>query len=151
MTSILGEAQRTMSKIAVGDADSLIALAYKDDANHIRAKKTSEWLLLIGYEIIYPNTAILETITTLKRALSLPDKAALINKQYQQGAFMIQYVNEKIQLRASQRFSRTISKKNTIFDAVVAETAAELGADYIFSFDSWYPKEGFELAEIPEK
>jgi len=147
---MLGEAQRKVSKVAVGDADSLIALAYKDDANHLRARKTSEWLLATGYEIIYPNTAILETITTLKRALNLPDKAALINKHYQQGAFAIQYVDEKIQLSASQRFSLTISKKNTIFDAVVAETAAELGADYIFSFDGWYSKEGFNLAEAPK-
>lgn len=137
------------SKIAVGDADSLIALAYKDDANHIRAKRVSEWLLSVGYEIIYPNTAILEAITALRRALNLPDKAELINKHYQQGAFAVEYVDEIIQLRASQRFSHTYSKKNTIFDAVVAETAAELEADYIFSFDSWYLKEGFDLAEVP--
>lgn len=152
MTIILGEDQKRMkSKIAVGDADSLIALAYKDDANHIRAKKTSEWLLSADYEIIYPNTAILEAITTLKRALNLPDKAHLINKHYQQGAFSVEYIEEEIQWKASQRFEKTNSKKNTIFDAVVAETAAKLEADYVFSFDKWYPKEGFELAEVPEE
>lgn len=140
-----------MNKVVVGDADSLIALAYKDDANHIRARKVSEWLLAVGYEIIYPNTAILEAITALKRALNLSDKAELINKQYQKGAFAVEYVDETIQLKASQRFSHTYSKKNTIFDAVVAETAAGIGADYIFSFDSWYPKEGFTLAEAPEE
>lgn len=152
---MLGEGKRektdNMGKIAVGDTDSLIALVYKDDANHIRARKISEWLLSRGYEIIYPNTAILETITTLKRALNQPDKAALINKQYQQGAFSVEYINEVIQERASRRFEKTVSKKNTIFDAVVAETAIEFGADYIFSFDNWYPKEGFTLAEVPEK
>ncbi len=140
-----------MSKVAVGDTDSLIALVSKDDANHIRAKKTSQWLLAQGYEIIYPNTAILETITTLKRALNQPDKAALINKQYQQGAFNIEYIDEDIQLKASQRFEKAISKKNTIFDAVVAQTAILLGADFIFSFDNWYPKEGFLLAEISQE
>ena len=139
-----------MNKIAVGDADSLIALAYKDDANHARAKRISAWLLSVGYDIIYPNTAILEAITALRRALNLPDKAELINKHYQGGAFMVEYIDEKIQRRASQRFSRTNSKKNTIFDAVVAETAALFEADYIFSFDNWYPREGFDLAKIPE-
>lgn len=140
-----------MGKIAVGDTDSLIALVYKDDANHIRARKISERLLSESYGIIYPNTAILETITTLKRALNLPDKAELINKQYQQGAFNVEYINREIQVRASRRFEKTISKKNTIFDAVVAETAVELGADYIFSFDNWYSKEGFTLAGVPEE
>lgn len=140
-----------MNKIAIGDADSLIALAYKDDANHLRAKQISKWLLLEGYDIIYPNTAILEAITALRRALNLPDKAELINKHYQQGAFTVEYIGEKIQKRASQRFGNAKSKKNTIFDAVVIETAVELEADYIFSFDSWYPGEGFNLAKIPEE
>ncbi len=139
------------NKIVIGDADSLIALAYQDDANHARAQETSEWLLSRRYEIIYPNTAILEAITALKRSLGLVDEANLIDKQYQLGAFAIEYVDEKTQQRASQRFEKTISKKNTIFDAIVVETAIKLGADYIFSFDSWYPKEDFDLVEIPEK
>lgn len=140
-----------MSKIAVGDADSLVALVYKDDANHVRAQKISVWLQSEGYTVIYPNTTILEAITALKRSLNLVDEAHLLNKQYQAGAFAVEYVNENIQLRASQRFEKTISKKNTIFDAIVVETAIELEADYIFSFDSWYPKEGFDLAGVPEE
>ncbi|TSC90007.1 MAG: Uncharacterized protein G01um10145_438 [Microgenomates group bacterium Gr01-1014_5] len=148
MTIMLGVGKRGVmakSKIAVGDTDSLIALVCKEDANHIKAKNISKWLLSQGYEVVYPNTAILETITTLKRALNLPDKAELVNTRYLQGTLSIEYIDEKIQKLASQRFSRTNSKKNTIFDAIVAETAVELGAEYIFSFDSWYSKEGFKL------
>lgn len=137
------------NKIAVGDADGLIALADDKDANYHKAQKVSSWLLEKGYEVIFPNTAILEAITALKRAKNLPEKAHLINRQYQAGAFIIEFVNDKIQQRASRRFETTVSKKNTIFDAVVAETAVELKAGYIFSFDNWYSKEGFNLA--PEK
>lgn len=133
------------SKIVIGDADSLIALAFKDDANHEQAKKISEKLLSLTYEIIYPNTAILEAITTLRRALNLPDKALLVNQQYQQGNITVEYINEVIQLKASQRWQQADSKKNTIFDAVVAETAVAFNADYIFSFDDWYRKQGFTL------
>ena len=147
---MLGEEKRSVShKIVVGDADSLIALAYKDDANHAKAKKVGAWLISKGYEVIYPNTAILEAITALKRSMSLVDEAHLINSQYQAGAFLIEFVSEKVQQGASVRFEKAISKKNTIFDAVVAEVAVELEAEYIFSFDSWYVKEGFRLA--PEK
>lgn len=138
-----------MNKLAVGDADGLVALADEQDSNHLKAQKASEWLLNKGYEIIFPNTAILEAITALKRAKNLPDKAHLINRQYQAGAFLIEFVNDQIQYRASQRFEKTVSKKNTIFDAVVAETAIELDAEYIFSFDSWYLKEGFQF--VPEE
>lgn len=140
-----------MSKLVVGDADALVALADEKDQNFEKALKVSKWLLAKGYQIIFPNTAILEAITALKRAKNLPNKAHLLNKQYQAGAFMVEYIDEKIQRRASQRFESTISKKNTIFDAIVVETAVEFEADYIFSFDNWYSREGFDLAEIPEK
>lgn len=140
-----------MSKLVVGDADALVALADEKDQNFEKALKVSKWLLAKGYQIIFPNTAILEAITALKRAKNLPNKAHLLNKQYQAGAFMVEYIDEKIQRRASQRFESTISKKNTIFDAIVVETAVEFEADYIFSFDNWYLREGFDLAEIPEK
>lgn len=138
-----------MNKLAIGDADGLVALADEADANHSKAQRVSKRLLDEGYEIIFPNTAILEAITALKRAKNLPYKAHLINRQYQAGAFLVEFVNEEIQHRASMRFEKTISKKNTIFDAIVAELAIELQADYIFSFDGWYPKEGFKL--VPER
>ena len=138
-----------MRNLAIGDADVLVALADNQDANHTRAQRVSKWLLDKGYEVIFPNTAILEAITALKRAKNLPEKAHLINRQYQAGAFLIEFVNEEVQKRASVRFEKTISKKNTIFDAIVAEIAVELEAEYVFSFDGWYPKEGFQLA--PQK
>lgn len=131
--------------IVVGDADSLIALAYKDDVHHEKARQISDRLLVEGYKIIYPNTAILEAITALKRALNLSEKALLVNRQYQEGAFNVVYVDENIQTTASYIFNQANSKKNTIFDAVVAATAKELDADGIFSFDLWYPKLGFKL------
>lgn len=140
-----------MNKIAVGDADSLIALADREDANHVRAKKIGAWLLSESYAIIYPNTAILEAITALKRAKNLPEKAHLINRQYQQGAFHVEYITYDIMTRASEIFEEAVSKKNTLFDAIVAATAEKLEADTIFSFDSWYTKLGFSLVESSEK
>ncbi len=136
-----------MSKIVVGDADSLIALVHQADSNHQRAQKISDQLFSGGYEVIYPNTTIVEAVTTLKRALNLPDKAQLINKQYQQGAFHVEYINEEIMARASRIFDKAVSKKNTFFDAIVAATAENLEAEAIFSFDDWYPKLGLKLVE----
>lgn len=131
----------------VGDADSIIALADKQDANHKKAKQVSEYLLLKNYQIIYPNTAVLEAITALMRAKNLPDKAKLISQQYRIGVFTIEYVNSGIQMLAAELFeTRSESKQNTIFDAVIAVAAEKLEADAIFSFDKWYNRLGFKLA-----
>lgn len=132
--------------IVVSDADALIALAHKDDANHNSAVVISTKLLEKGITIIFPNTAIVEAITALKRALNLSQKSALVNKQYQQGVFVVEYVNENIQMLSSKYYEEAISKKNTAFDAIVAATAKTLNADAIFSFDEWYKKLGFKLA-----
>ena len=142
-----GEGKRKVSsKIAIGDADALIALAYKEDFNHQRAKKAVESITSQGYEIIYPNTAILEAITALKRAKNLPEHAHLVNQQYQSGTFTVEFIDEVTQHQASIRFEKTVSKKNTIFDCVVAETALKLGTKIIFSFDDFFTKQGFQLA-----
>lgn len=55
-------------------------------------------------------------------------------------------VDEEIQIRAGQIFDHADSKKNTPFDAIIASCTEHLGADIIFSFDSWYTKLGFKLA-----
>lgn len=137
-----------MNKFIVGDADSLIALAYKDDINHQKARNLAQEILVKGYQIIYPNTAVLEAITTLKRALSLPDKAHLLARQYLQGAFIVEYVDENLQREATNLFDQKAqSKKNTIFDAIVATVAKKTDADAIFSFDEWYSKLGFSSLE----
>jgi predicted nucleic acid-binding protein len=70
----------------------------------------------------------------------------MVNKQYQEGVYNVIYVDEKIQKRASDIFDKkAVSKKNTIFDAIVVATAEQLGTKLIFSFDGWYPKLGFKL------
>lgn len=136
-----------MSNIVVGDTDSLVALADNNDANHKKAIRISEQLISEDFQIIYPNTAILEAITVLSRTKNLPEKAKLINKQYLKKSFTVEYVNLEIQTRAAEIFeTKSQSKKNTIFDAIVAATARKLEADLIFSFDEWYPKLGFKLA-----
>lgn len=135
-----------MNNIAVGDADGLVALADEKDGNHEKARKVSEWLLSKGFDIIYPNTAILEAITALKRAKNLPEKAHLINSQYQAAVFTTDFVDEVTQMQASIRFEKTVSKKNTIFDCIVAETAIKFNTKVIFSFDDFFTKEGFQLA-----
>jgi uncharacterized protein len=134
-------------KLVVGDSDGLIALTNVDDSHHRKAIAINNKLQKEGAEIVFPNTVIAETITTLKRSKNLAKEAHLVNKNYQQGELIVLYIDERIQIRASQIFDGAKSKKNTFFDAVVAACAESLGADEIFSFDKWYSKLGFKLTQ----
>jgi predicted nucleic acid-binding protein len=136
-----------VTKIIVADADALIALALEEDPHHEKAKTIANRLEGQAYTIIFPITVFPEALTTLKRAFNQPIKAHLINRQLQQGAFHIEYLDAEIMNRASQIFDHAKSKQNTLFDAIVAATAEKLEADAIFSFDEWYPKLGFTLAK----
>ena len=135
-----------MNNLVVGDSDGLIALASKNDVNHQKAVDVSTKWAKAGFKVFFPNTVIIETITSLKRAKNLPDKAHLINRQYQQGAFNVLYIDQDIQRKASVLFEETKSKQNTFFDAIVVSCARYLGADTIFSFDRWYQKLGYKIA-----
>lgn len=139
-----------MNKIIVGDADALIALALESDPHHKKALIISQMFIKQAFAVIFPFTAFPEAITTLKRALNQPEKAYLLNRQLLKGSFQVEYPDQGIMNRASEMFEKTVSKKNTLFDAVVAATAEKLETQTIFSFDTWYSKEGFTLAEVPK-
>lgn len=143
---IPGEVQ-SVNNIVVADADVLIALALENDPHHQSAVTLSGILVEQQVTVIFPVTVFPEAITTLKRAFNQPEKAHLINKQFQQGVFQTEYIDQEIMIRASQIFNKAVSKQNTLFDAIVAATAETLAADAIFSFDDWYPKLGFKLVK----
>ena len=148
MTIILGEEKNVSNPLVVADADALIALALENDPNHRRAQQIANSLMKNLVTIVFPVTVFPEAITSLKRAANQPEKAHLINRQYLAGAFQVEYINEEIMKKAAEIFDKkAVSKQNTLFDAIVAATAEKLEADAIFSFDDWYPKLGFELAD----
>jgi len=142
----VSEASYFKNQIVVADADALIALTLEHDPHHKKAVSLAEMFTRNLVTVIFPITVFPEAVTTLKRAFNQPEKARLINKQYQQGAFHVEYITERIMMRASQIFDKAVSKQNTLFDAIVASTAEVLEAEAIFSFDNWYVKLGFILA-----
>lgn len=134
------------SNIIVGDSDALIALVYEGDQLNLRSRAINQKINKNKAQIIFPNTAIAEAITTLLRKHSNPKLAEYLAWQYTKNIFKIEYVNEDIMRQAVEIFNPIRSKQNTFFDALVAATAKKLDADAIFSFDEWYKKLGFKLA-----
>lgn len=132
--------------VVIGDADALISLLMEEDAHYREASKISTYLHTKGYSVIFPDTAIIEAITSFQRKFSSPKLAGILTDQYKQGIFAVEYVDEETMKLAVDFFNPKSSKKNTFFDAIVASVAKSLNADAIFSFDGWYKKVGFRLA-----
>ena len=127
------------------DADAIIALTSVSDANHEKAKRILQTLSTHQAAALFPTTAICEAVTVLRGRLNSPDDANSVINKLQSGDFPLQAVDQAILSEASRLFQPHASKKNTLFDAVVATIAKRLDATAIFSFDEWYKKQGFTL------
>lgn len=135
------------SKI-VGDTDTLISLALSDQITHQRVHDITEKLLENLKVIYFPFPSLMETVVTLSRKFNDKAKAQLLMKQFLSGSFNVIYPTEEICKRAAKIYvEKSDSKKNTLFDALVAACAEAMGAEAILSLDEWYPKLGFKLAE----
>ena len=132
--------------IVIGDNDGLIAILHEEDKNFLKAKKTIAKLLQNDARVIFPLTAIVETVTTLKRKLNQPELSAKVIKQITGDMLAIEDVDTKLLDNALTFFDPKGSKQNTLFDALVAATAKKLNTKIIFSFDDWYKKLGLKLA-----
>lgn len=134
------------SLVVIGDTDGLIAILHEEDKNHQKAKDTIVKLLQNDAQTIFPLTTIVETVTTLKRKLNKPALAAHVIKQITSGTLAIENTDTDLLSNALKIFDPAGSKKNTLFDAIVAALAQKKETKIIFSFDEWYRKLGFQLA-----
>lgn len=141
---MLGESNKPL---IIVDADAIISFVYVADANHAKAKSIMQQLLSTQSNLLFPTTALCEAVTVLRGRLNRPDDAARIVQKFQSGDFPMQAVDQQLLADAASFFHPLASKKNTLFDAVVAAIAKQLHADAIFSFDDWYRKIGLVLAD----
>ncbi len=138
--------------LIIVDADALISFINEEDANHLKAKKLMQYLADMQASLLYPSTAICEAVTVLRTKLNRPADAGRVMTKLQNGDFPLQAVDQEIINHAASLFDPQASKKNTLFDAVVAAIAKRLDADAIFSFDEWYKKIGIPLVSaLPEQ
>ena len=131
--------------IHIADADGLIAMLSKKDANHEKAKAIIKDAVSKGERILFPATAITEAITTIQVRLQNPDLANELAAKVAASELPIVAVDAEILEIAAGLYSADGSKKNTMFDATVAAAAKKIGTQTLFSFDKWYRGQGFTL------
>jgi predicted nucleic acid-binding protein len=131
--------------IVIVDSDAFIAYF---DAEDVHAPRTLELLEMLAAQevtLLYPATTIAEATTALQRRLKKPIAAAQLIAQVKAHEFVVEPVDADILDAAAVLFKPHGSKKNTIFDAIVAALAQKHHAQAIFSFDDWYEKVGLRL------
>ncbi len=132
--------------IIVADADAIVAQASPGDNLHVKAVKIAKNLVQLNAQVLYPTTAITEAVTHIQRVLSSGATAYGTAVAFTDPNVSVIEVNQETIKHAAQFFSSTTSKKNTLYDCIVAAVAEEYKADAIFSFDKFYKSKGFKLA-----
>lgn len=136
--------------VVIVDADAIVAQASPSDNLHASAVKTAEKLIQLNAQVLYPATAITEATTHIQRVLNSGAIAYGTAIAFTDPNVNVVEVNQETIRHATQFFSPTTSKKNTLYDCIVAAVAEENKADAIFSFDRFYKTKGFKLAlELP--
>ena len=137
-----------MSKrlVVIADSDALIAQANFKDKHHKKAIVISKILNDRQALILYPATTIAETTAYMQRVLNSNATAYSTAEYFTNSRVNILEVNQQTLTKAFGYFSSKASKKNTLFDCIVAALAEKHHADAIFSFDKFYKKRGFKLA-----
>lgn len=132
--------------VVIVDADVIVAQANPDDTNNQKAFHVSKKLIELKAQLIYPTTTIGEATTVLQHqlgsAIAFGTATFMVSP-----AVQVAEVNQQTLSKALKYFSPATSKKNTLFDCIVAAVAEEYKADAIFSFDHFYKIKGFKLAE----
>ena len=131
----------------IGDSDGLIALFYEGDALHEIAVSTVQRLMERNADIVFPSTAIAETLTALQRKFNQPTIAPRIQESIEQNLLIVDPVDRALVQSAFALYKPQGSKQNTFHDAIVAAMAKKLTADAVFSFDGWYSDIGLALAK----
>ena len=135
------------SNIVVGDADVLIAQLVEDDANYEKVFQLEKKLQFLNVTPIFPITAIAEALTVLKIRKRNTLAVQTLVKVAKDGGMIVEEITTSLFQNACTLFKSDDSKRNTFFDAIVVAVAKKHKAIAVFSFDSWYKKQGFKLAE----
>lgn len=135
------------NNIVIVDTDAIIGLIHTDDALHARCLAIAMYLAENTFTTIVPFPIILESATVLAKdkTIKRPDLAKKLLMDYAKLTFPSQDANLMKEL--AQVYDPRTSRKNTPFDFFVLTSAKIQNIRVVFSFDSFYKKQGLTLAE----
>jgi len=130
------------------DSDALIGLIHQDDILHKQCLKISQYLTNNNFQIIIPYPILLEASTALNRSKLIkgPYLARKLLKDY--ARLEKNYLKQtNVSSLIAKLYNPKTAKKNTPFDYYLLALAKKNNIKVIFSFDSFYRKNGLILAK----
>lgn len=129
------------------DSDGIISQIKTEDANNFLAQEISAKIKDKNALIFIAATTWAEVVTTLQRKYNNRKLAEGLNDWLKMSEVEIISVDGELISLAFKIFLSSQSKQNTFFDAINIAVAKKYQIDAIFSFDSWYKKQGVRLAQ----
>lgn len=136
MTNIFG------NNLVIADSDALVGLVYKEDALHEQRLQIYRYLKEDNIDTFTPYPIVLEAATLLARRFKRSDLAREVLSKYPETE---RPVDINIARLVVDLYNPKTSKKNTPFDHYVLALAKKNNIKLVFSFDSFYKKNGLTL------
>lgn len=123
------------------DADAVVALIKRDDANHKKATNLAKQAHENGAEFFISQYTVAEVCTVLSNKVSHQAAVEFLAGLYEKNITIIR-ATEVGFLEAEKVFVEQKKKGTSYFDCLNVALFRQLGFDQIFSFDGMYAKNG---------
>lgn len=126
-----------MERIALVDANSFIALAWKKDPNHLKSANLFNQMKVENYLFVTNNYLVSEVATVLLMRFKNPALVVVLTKVFYfppPNLKMIQ-ISKQLQLKALEIFSKQEKPKLSFPDCTLIAQALEKKIKTIFTFD----------------
>lgn len=129
------------------DSDALIGLINENDDLHERCLVVASYIAKNNILTVVPYPIVLEAATTLAKdkTIKRPDLAKKLLMDYAKTENIES--DRNIAKLTAKLYDPKTPKKNSPFDFYVLAVAKKSGIGAVFSFDSFYSKNGLKLAE----
>jgi len=129
------------------DSDALIGLIHQDDLLHKRCLNIAQHLTNNHFQVITPYPIVLEAATALSRSNLIKGRYLAHKLLQEYRKIKTNHLKDDVSQLIPKLYNPKTSKKNTPFDYYLLALAKKNNIKIIFSFDSFYRKNGLVLAE----
>lgn len=135
------------NRTIIVDTDAVVGLIHTDDTLHARCLAIATHLAQNNFATVIPFPIILEAATVLAKdkTIKRPDLAKKLLQDY--AKLTPPSLDTRVFPELAQAYDPRSSRKNTPFDFFVLTVAKIQNITVVFSFDSFYKKQGLTLAE----
>lgn len=132
------------TKRILADADAIVALIKRDDANHEQATNLAKQAHENGFEFFISQYTVAEVCTVLSNKVSQQVAVEFLASLYEKSITIIG-ATEVVFLEAEKVFTEQKKKGTSYFDCLNIALVGQGRYDAIFSFDKIYARNGIKM------